>query len=416
MIRSLIGALQRAWARKVVALASPLMLGSLLGAPLVADSEPTGDAFGVALCSGGDIDGDGVGDLLVGDPSAGGGVWIFSGASGTLIDRIAALESVDQTGSRMAGGKDANGDAVPDVAVGTPTCVRLYSGADRKLSYTIGTTEDPIYARGLALVGDVNGDGRGDLALNVSTVGNSDRGAGILQLRSGVDGQLIFEISPTDGGSLCSAVSSAGDVDGDGVPDVLVGLTAEGGRPSSIDVYSGRSPKLLHRIPAWIQDGRYQREIHEFADVDGDSHCDILALSGVDRVARVFSGASGDLVAEYSWEHRTVGAKCVLIRNLGTGAVTDMVLVGDAALALEDGTGYGVVVATVGSRSEEVFADPSKSSCFGYAACGLEDVNNDGITDFAVSTFCAGRPTQQSVVIVFSGADRKSLHILSRPR
>src|SRR6185503_17857886 len=100
--------------------------------------------FGRSVCGGGDVDGDGWPDLVVGAPHDddggldAGSVSVISGRDGSRIHFCLGDTADDHLGWSVAGGADADGDGRPDFAAGSwghdangsnSGLVRLYSGA-----------------------------------------------------------------------------------------------------------------------------------------------------------------------------------------------------------------------------------------------------------------------------------------------
>src|SRR5690349_5719714 len=80
-----------------------------------------GDAFGAAVSSAGDVNGDGVSDLLVGAPGTGrdaGRAYVISGRTHRVIRVLSAGRSGDEFGDGVAHTADLSGDGVPDLIVG----------------------------------------------------------------------------------------------------------------------------------------------------------------------------------------------------------------------------------------------------------------------------------------------------------
>ena len=213
--------------------------------------EVAGDDFGLALSSAGDHNGDGLVDLLVGAPSAGdpasGVVYLLSsplqgtGSMAGAEDRIVGLSPAIELGGAVDGGGDVDGDGHMDVLVGAPGYPE--GAVDRGRAYLFlgpitgtHTVADAAWAVGgvegsdrvgsaLWVSSDFDGDGLCDPV--VSSPG-WDGGAGAVHLLQGGasgPGSLDDSASTIQGGvdaALGAALASGGDVDGDGLDDLLV--------------------------------------------------------------------------------------------------------------------------------------------------------------------------------------------------
>ncbi len=199
------------------------------------------NAFGRALAGVGDLDGDGYADLVVGAPpresATPGEVCVYrGGASGLTPDpfRIPAPQGLPATfGYTLTGAGDLNGDGLADFAVsgGTradPQVYVFYGRAEGPRSTPDAVLRPPETALNfgstLAGVGDIDGDGWADLAVGapIGTV------AGRVYLYrggpAGIDGTTPYALrSPEATSRFGAALGSRGDVDGDGVADLVVG-------------------------------------------------------------------------------------------------------------------------------------------------------------------------------------------------
>ena len=202
------------------------------------------DSAGGSVAGRGDVDGDGLADILVGartwerGPDTGGAAAIFLGASlqpGVELDLSDAWallhgEAVGVlAGTSVAWAGDVDGDGLDDVLVEADWPGRTYlvlggslTPGERSLADAHAVIEDPPFClRAPVGVGDVDGDGLDDVALDGCDWGvhlflGSDLASGGDFARE--DAWAVMETAAPVG-----SVAAAGDVDGDGLADVLVG-------------------------------------------------------------------------------------------------------------------------------------------------------------------------------------------------
>ncbi|MDP6933369.1 MAG: integrin alpha, partial [Myxococcota bacterium] len=228
-----------------------------LGAGAILEGASKDDGAGWAVGGGGDIDGDGVPDLLVGaygvddSGSLAGAVYIVLGpVTGTMsLDdadgMLTGERNGDQAGKGVANLGDVNADGYDDIAVGSvgEASVGEDAGAAYvaygpvtgtvKLSrvearYT-GENEGDLVGWSLAGPGDVNGDGYADLWIGIDPDSvSSDDGVAYLVLGpqdrdtslSNADATIVGVDGSDDPGF---SVGGGGDLDGDGMNDLLLG-------------------------------------------------------------------------------------------------------------------------------------------------------------------------------------------------
>ncbi len=237
--------------------------------------------IGISLSDLGDLDGDGINDIAVGEygavesfESAGAFYVLFLNADGTVKSHqeisdtegnfTATLEYYDSFGSSLANLGDLDGDGVTDLAVGAlgdddggsgrGAVYVLFLNADgtvkshQKISDTQGNftatlDNSDVFGISLANLGDLDGDGTTDIAVGATgdDDGGSTRGA-VYVLFLNADGTVKFhqKISDTTGGFTAtlddgdrfgSSVTNVGDLDGDGITELAVGayLDDDGG-------------------------------------------------------------------------------------------------------------------------------------------------------------------------------------------
>jgi hypothetical protein len=290
-----------------------------------------GDCFGFAVGNAGDVDGDGVNDVIVGamqwidwKATGLGYVRVFSGADGHVIRTHYGTQSNAAFGVVVSSAGDVDADGHADYLVDAQwetvngvayaSAVHLYSGATGAELFTVGGKAYFDYVGySLAPAGDVNGDGHDDFL--VGSIGETTPAgirAGVARLYSGKDFSVIYEIDGTvDGADMGTAVAGGHDLNGDGVPDFAVGAPAgdslTGFDLGKVLVYSGKDGSLLQvhgGLAAWDVFGS---ALSMDADVDGDGTADLAVGApfttsddGLIGAAYVFSGKTGNLLmSEY---------------------------------------------------------------------------------------------------------------------
>jgi hypothetical protein len=218
------------------------------------DRDEDSSQFGFSVLGPGDLDGDRIPDLVVGAPGlrsgkARGGIEYFSGATGALLRVISDVDPRGRPGlefgRRLAAVGDLDSDGVPDVLTGRiDVSLSLHSGKDGTLLRELEDPERYGYLRGfgdsLAAIGDVDGDGIGDLAIGCEE--HIDSGDSYdVTIVSGKSFKVLKVLETTD---RFLVVAPAGDVDGDGVPDLLVGRWEDG----IVEIYSGKTWRLWRTI------------------------------------------------------------------------------------------------------------------------------------------------------------------------
>jgi hypothetical protein len=257
------------------------------------DGASAGDALGSAVAGAGDVNGDGYADVLVGAPGAGGNqglAEVYSGFNGAVLHELAGQAAGERLGAAVAGAGDVDGDGFDDVAVGVPGSaqagpgagvVRLVSGATGA-DIRILTGPEPYGAFGSAVagVGDVDGDGRPDLAVGTPNFSGLAPNAGRVDV-FGADGAVLRTWS----GSATQdqfgfSVAGAGDFNNDGRADVIVGVIgadAGGTSAGQAQVLSGADGSVLATLDGAAAYDGLGRSVAGVGDVDGDGRADVVA-------------------------------------------------------------------------------------------------------------------------------------------
>jgi len=312
--------------------------------------EPSTTQFGRTAISLGDVNGDGVADLAVaapfqdgdfvtfqigfGVPQNVGKVFIVDGVSLAVLaimtdpefDLVQKQHFGGQLGASLSVSADINGDGVPDLIAGVPHHIEnpddpdtlinqagkalIFSGKDGTLLLTLKdptAEEDGRFGTAVVALDDVNSDGTADFAVGVpgKDIGGEDGVAnvGLTYIFSGKDGSLIRTLNdPPRGGdeagaAFGSALANAGDLDSDGVSDIVVGAPGEG----RVYVFSGKTGGLLYTIISPVADTvpSFGAAVAGGQDFNRDRKPDLVIGAPLSRgrgAAYLYDGLNGTLI------------------------------------------------------------------------------------------------------------------------
>ncbi|MCA9028281.1 MAG: FG-GAP repeat protein, partial [Planctomycetaceae bacterium] len=460
-----------------------------------------GERFGRSLTNMGDLDGDGIAELVSGAPlnrDGGpyrGAIYIMSQEaitppgvvtatrkiSDTAGNFTATLENFDYFGGAVADLGDLDGDGIVDMAVGayrdddhfpnTGAVYVLFLNADgtvkshQKISDTAGNftatlDESDFFGSSLTKLGDLDGDGIVDLAVGayLDDDGGLNRGA-VYVLFMNANGTVKshqkisdtignFTASLDDGDSFGSSITNLGDLDGDGIADLAVGafLDDDGGFnrgavyvlflnvDGTVKSHQKVSDTAGNFAPTLDDVDFFGRSLTKLGDLNGDGVADLAV--GVERdddggsdrgaVYVLFLNADGTVKSHQKLSDTTgnftstlddgdfFGCSLTNIGDLDGDRIFDLVVgaEGDDDGGTRHGAAYVLFLNADGTvKSHQKISDTQGNftttlddiDFFGSSLTKLGDLDGDGIADLAVGAL---RDDD-------GGNDRGAMYILS---
>ncbi len=235
-----------------------------------------------------------------------GRVTVLSGANGAVLWTFDGAVNQDRLGNIVAGVGDVNQDGRPDVLTASREApgggtqrgiVRVYSGLTGAILHTLNGTAN-TQRLGLAadgMGGDVNGDGRADFVVSSLTAG--------VKVYSGMTGAALYTLTaPSNDDLFGASVASIADLTGDGVRDLLVGATQDTNIFNQgvgyVRLYNGATGAFVRTHTGSTVGDRFGISCGDAGDLNGDGKSEILVgadqfNNGFKGFVRVFDGATG---------------------------------------------------------------------------------------------------------------------------
>lgn len=268
---------------------------------------PGSGYYGGSLCGIGDHNNDGYADFAVSDIDADVGGWInagaiyvYSGRDGSLLQRLDGWFHNHEFGGFLTNLGDTDGDGYEDFGFRSryhpAYSAHIYSGRTLTELYRIDNPAGGWMGSGFGRVGDVDEDGCSDFV-----VGAPDPNApGRAYLCSGVDGHFLRTwIGDEVDDDFGRAPDGAGDVNGDGVPDVVIGAYDRGaiqpGTSGRAAVYSGATGNLLFNVVgSYPPNSLLGWSVAGLGDLNGDGRSEVAigapgeTVNGVQNAGSVY--------------------------------------------------------------------------------------------------------------------------------
>ncbi len=377
------------------------------------DGDSQGDRLGTSVAGAGDVDADGVPDIIAGataqngHPSLFGLARVYSGATGAVLYSFDGNTSLDFFGYSVDGAGDVNGDGHADVIVGAPFDdpngpssgrAFVFSGFDGSTLHTFdGTAANDQFGLSVAGVGDVNGDGYDDVIIGAWLHDGPGPDSGEATVFSGLDGTVLHAFEgDSSGDNFGRAVSGAGDIDGDGFADVIVGIHRDdntGLDAGAARVFSGATGAILHTFDGDSAGDRFGYSVSDCGDVDCDGFDDVIigALeddnNGMNSgSARVHSGATGAILHTFDGASADdqLGNAVSGAGDVDADGVPDLVVAAFAEDSFGSDAGTVRVFSGFDGSVLVTYNGNNPNDRLGWSVSAVGDINGDTISEFAI--------------------------------
>lgn len=406
--------------------------------------------FGKSLSYAGDINGDGYADVVIGDPNAikgsnnyEGMAYVYYGSPNGLPaipkDTLQVNQPNCKFGWSVAGAGDINGDGYADLAISainynqTEGRIFLYYGSPSGLvkapAFLSGGKTHTWLGYSVAGAGDVNGDGYDDLLVSAyNDIVTIDTGKVFVYYGSSgglppTPSLVLQGVNETGLTGFGRSLGSAGDVNGDGFADVIVGAwTNNNNFNGRAFVYLGAAAGLSPVAATILGNGGVTALPGSYVagagDINGDGFSDVLvsadfreSYTSTSNVL-IFMGSPAGIGTAPSGAITSTITDLHLSNALGGGDINsdgyaDVLVTTDenfsrGSVLVYQGTATGLSPTpdTLRNRTDEF------ASFFGYSASAAGDVNGDGYPDVLTGELFGGMASFGAVYLYYGNSKK----------
>ncbi|MBS1515435.1 MAG: FG-GAP repeat protein [Bacteroidetes bacterium] len=379
--------------------------------------QSTGDRFGSCVSSAGDFNGDGYSDFMVSAPyqsmymQSAGCVYLYLGGiaiTGEPNAVYTTLNYLNKIGTSISQAGDINGDGYTDILIGAPNYSNL--NGEAFLAYgnanpngNISTTFGMTFLNGsgqigtsVSYAGDLNNDGYFEML--ISAPAKSPNGA-VYIYQNSMSGNDVHDIVFSGTGSsdgFGASISKAGDFNGDGFDDVVIGANSyNNGVGKAVLKLGGAYPEnqvSINLIGIGQTPDALGASVDCAGDVNGDGYSDIIVgapYNGVGRAYIYLGGSSPngypDIFLSSGSNNAMFGYSVSTGGDINRDGFSDVIVGAPGINPTDTGFVYVYFGGTNMNNTPDIVLKPDNfGTQWGFCVSGGGDFNKDGYSDFIV--------------------------------
>ena len=364
-----------------------------------------------------DLDGDNTRDFII---AGNNDIHKYSGATKSVFSRVGFVDI-----RRISTGGDVNSDGIQDLivvgkAMGSETDFAFVLSGDRGILHRLNVDNTTIWGSRALIIPDINEDDHADILIASSQDGNGGDDLKV-DVYSGMDGaeliSTLVELASTASTLTIPAISVLDDLNDDGIPEFIVGAenadTRAGQSSGRVVVLNGSDFTIRYVIesPAPTNNGLFGARIATLGDINDDGSRDFVVGAFSDSpdggfgrgpgMAHVFSGVDGAVLysvmspepgVNSSNDQGLFGVEVANVGDVNGDAITDF-----AVGATRENQGRGRVYVFSGAQGELLAklespnpfsaTDPRDAGQFGSPLVGA-DLDGNGSVEIIVGATC----------------------------
>ncbi|MDR6808330.1 hypothetical protein J2Y45_005320 [Dyadobacter sp. BE34] len=410
--------------------------------------------MGTSVAGAGDVNSDGFSDVLVGAPfydqgeSDEGAAFVYLGGVQGISPAPTIIQSNQadaHLGTSLACAGDLNGDGFSDIILGAPHYDKVYSdqglvkihlgsanGINANTPITlVGQQMEEEFGRAVACAGDVEGDGYADIMIASLMQGKNLLHEGVVMLFSGIPAGIhkkpasVFKSGQANA-YLGQSLASAGDVDGDGYSDIVIGAHLYDhtqNNEGAIMVWHGGAsgPNTAAALNASQPESALGYSVSGAGDVDGDGYDDVIVGAphydngqSEEGVAFLFKGTRDGIgqipahMLEADQADAGFGTSVSAAGDVNGDGFGDIIV---GAMHYhggqdEEGAAFVYLGSPAGLHSTPIQLESDKTGAwFGCAVAHAGDLNDDGFSEIVIGAMnYSNGQSEEGALYLFPGS------------